>query len=61
MIRLKGAEDFVCLCFKGNGANLYCYGLSVEDLLKWNTTRPPGLAQGLVLGLTLAQALVKPW
>ena len=35
MLRLKGAEDFVCLCFKGNGANLYCYGLSVEDLLKW--------------------------
>ena len=35
VLRLKGAEDFVCLCFKGNGANLYCYGLSVEDLLKW--------------------------
>ena len=38
VLRLKGAEDFVCLCFKGNGANVYCYGLSVEDLLKW---KPP--------------------
>ena len=39
VIRLKGAEDFVCLCFKGNGANLYCYGLSVEDLMKWKFCR----------------------
>ena len=38
VLRLKGAEDFVCLCFKGNGANVYCYGLSVEDLMKW---KPP--------------------
>ena len=38
VLRLNGAEDFVCLCFKGNGANVYCYGLSVEDLMKW---KPP--------------------
>ena len=35
IIRVQGADDFVCLCLKGNGNNLYSYGLSVQDLVKW--------------------------
>lgn len=35
IVSLDGADDFVALCFKGNGDNQYLYGLSVEELMKW--------------------------
>ena len=58
VIRLKGGEDFVCLCFKGNGANLYCYGLSVEDLMKWKFCR---LLGAIPLALAGPDRHVRRW
>ena len=58
VLRLKGAEDFVCLCFKGNGANVYCYGLSVEDLMKWKFCR---LLGAIPLALAGPDRHVRRW
>ena len=35
IVSVAGADDFVCLCFKGNGSSHYLYGLSVEEVMKW--------------------------